>query len=178
MNNTLKQNVTDFHADLKAATAAEGHPAVLAAIRARFPNSLAVYRAHKENDLLGVDIWIEQKLGVITACDLKIRSIDYGAIRGRALDAVLEISYGNNDGWALKSGRTDAYLFVCLDTGRSAAFKADDLRAALTANLSIWRTQYKPIFTKTSSGRGYIESEAIAVPVDVLAAAIKEGRSL
>lgn len=175
--NNAKTNVTNFHADLRAATEAEGHPKVLAAIRECFPNALAVYRAHKENDILGVDIWIEQKLGVMAACDLKIRSVDYGAMRGKALDVVLEISFGGEPGWALKANRTDVYLFVCLDTGRAAAFKAIDLREVLAGNLHTWQTQYKPIVTKTASRSGYVTSEALAVPVDVLATAIHRSRS-
>jgi hypothetical protein len=164
--------VTDFKRDLAAAMDAESNPLVQAAIRQWFPRCLAVHRAHKENDCLGVDVWVEQPLARMTAVDLKIRSIDYGARQSRPMDAALEISYGKAPGWAMKSTATDVYLFVCIDTGRSAAFHADRLRDALAFNLDEWRGRFKTLTTMTASYSGKaVESKAICIPVDVLTAA-------
>lgn len=178
MNYTANScKATDFHRDLAASIDAESHPAVLAAIKRLFPHSLAVHRAHPENDMLGVDSWIEQKFGVMTAVDFKIRSVDYGARRGKPMDAALEISYGSSYGWATKIGATptDEYLFVCTDTGRAATFNAADLRTVTMQHLDEWKSKYKVLTTRTAAQYGgkAIESVAIAVPVDVLASAIR-----
>lgn len=174
MNHTTKsQKITSFHKDLATSIEAESHPTVLQAISRCFPHALAVHRAHPQNDILGVDFWIEQRLGQMKACDVKIRTVDYGYRYGKPQDAVLETNYGDGYGWALKSNRTDVYLFVCTDTGRAAAFDAIKLRMALECNLHAWQTQYKMLTTYTASGKGQpIPSRAIAVPVDVLQAAI------
>lgn len=171
-NNGKPMKVTNFKQDLFAAMDAENNPLVQAAIREWFPQCLAVHRAHKENDCLGVDLWVEQPMARMTAVDLKIRAVDYGAMRSRPMDAVLELSYGNAPGWAMKSTATDVYLFVCTDTGRSAAFKAARLRDALAFNFDEWRRRFKTLTTMTASYSGSaVESKAICVPVDVLAEA-------
>lgn len=164
--------VTDFRRDLAASMDAERNPLVLAAIRQWFPRHLAVHRAHKENDYLGVDVWIEQPMARMTAVDLKIRSVDYAAKKSQPMDVALEISYGSGPGWALKATATETYLFVCTDTGRSAAFDADRLREALEINLDSWRGRYRTLTTKTASYSGEpVESTAICIPANVLAAA-------
>ena len=168
----VQSKVTDFRRDLAASMDAERNPLVLAAIRQWFPRHLAVHRAHKENDCLGVDVWVEQPMARMTAVDLKIRSVDYASKQSQPMDVVLEISYGNGPGWARKSTATDVYLFVCTDTGRSAAFDAGPLREALEINLDDWRGRYKVLTTQTGSYAGDpVQSTAICIPCDVLEAA-------
>jgi hypothetical protein len=109
--------------------------------------------------------------------DLKIRSVDYGWKQSRSMDVALEINYGGAPGWAMKSTATDAYLFVCTDTGRSAAFKADELREALEQNLMEWTRRYKTLMTRTASYSGEpIASQAICIPADVLKSACQSVR--
>jgi hypothetical protein len=169
-----QSKVTDFRRDLAASMDAERNPLVLAAIRQWFPRHLAVHRAHKENDYLGVDVWVEQPMARMTAVDLKIRSIDYAWKKSQPMDVALEINYGNGPGWAVKSTATDVYLFVCTDTGRSAAFDAGPMREALEINLDLWRGKYKMLTTWTGSYAGEpVQSTALCVPSDVLEAACR-----
>lgn len=176
-DNGKRERVTDFKKDLLAAMDAEKNPLVQAAIRKWFPDCLAVHRAHKANDCLGIDVWIERPLARMVGVDLKIRSVDYGWKESKPMDVALEIDYGNAPGWAMKSTATDTYLFVCNDTGRSAAFKADELREALEQNLVSWARRYKTLTTKTASYAGDpVESRAICIPADVLKSACQSVR--
>lgn len=176
-DNGKPMKVTDFRQDLLAAMDAENNPLVQAAIRKWFPDCLAVHRAHKANDCLGIDVWIERPLARMTGVDLKIRSVDYGWKQSKPMDVALEINYGGAPGWAMKSTATDTYLFVCTDTGRSAAFKADELREALEQNLGEWMGRYKTLTTRTASYSGEpVASQAICIPADVLKSACQSVR--
>jgi hypothetical protein len=64
--------LTDFKRDLAASLDAESNPLVQAAIRKWFPDCLAVHRAPKANDCLGIDVWVERPLARMVGVDLKI----------------------------------------------------------------------------------------------------------
>ncbi len=167
-----RSKVTDFRRDLAASMDAESNPLVLAAIRQWFPDCLKVHRAHKENDCLGIDVWVERPMAKMVGVDLKIRNVDFAWKQSQPMDVVLELSYGNRPGWAMKSTATQTYLFVCIDTGRSAAFDAGPMREALENNLDNWRRKYKMLTTRTGSyAGGTVDSVAICIPCDVLEAA-------
>lgn len=176
----LVQPITDFQQDLAKSVAAEDNLAVQAAIRQCFPDCLKTHRAHQQNDRLGVDVWIERPMAVMTPVDLKIRSVDYGWWRNRRpMDAALELSFGDGPGWARRNTAAAQYLFVCTDTGRSAAFNARELREALKWNLDAWSRRFKVIMTLTKSWHGEpVESQALCVPVDVLDDACAEVRGV
>ena len=89
------------------------------------------------------------------------------------MDGVLESSFGDQPGWSTKPTKTDGYLFVCLDTGRAAAFTADAMRLALAHNLADWTDRFKVIETAAIAfdGGDPITSLAIIIPSDVLTAA-------
>jgi hypothetical protein len=166
------RKITSFGADFDASRSAEKHPTVIAALRDAFPGALNFHRAHQQSDQLGVDIWLEYPARMY-GVDLKIRGIDYAARRGAPMDVVLEISFGDQPGWATKPTKTDGYLFVCLDTGRAAAFAADVVRLVLAHNLADWTGRFKVIETATTAfdGGDPITSRAIIIPSDVLTAA-------
>lgn len=171
--------ITSFGADYDASRRAEKHPAVIAALRDCFPAALQIHRAHQQNDQLGVDVWLEYPGARMCRVDLKIRKDDYGARRGAPMDVLLEISFGDQPGWAMKETKADAYLFVCTDTGRAAAFSAKCVRLAVERNLTDWSARFKTIETATSAfdGGAPIISKALIVPADVLTAACEQVRA-
>lgn len=166
----------DFHQDLANSLDDETHPAVLAALPACFPGLLRVHRAHPENDLLGVDLWLEFAGAYTRRLDIKARKTDFGLLCGGPIDCVLEISVGDRPGWAVKESKTDFYLFVCLDSGRAVAFAAADVRQALKVHRADWMKRFKNVRPATDfgNGRSAVSSLAIAVPADVLQAAIQQ----
>jgi hypothetical protein len=172
MSNTPR----NFHQDLAASLAAEEHPAVLAAFATCFPDALKIHRAHPENDQLGVDAWVEYPGARMVRVDLKIRKTDFGLRTGGHVDCVLEISVGDRPGWAMKSSKTDVYMFVFLDSGRAVAFGAADVRQALKVHRADWMKRFKVVRPPTDfgNGRSAVSSLAIAVPADVLQAAIQQ----
>lgn len=168
--------ITTFGDDFAASRRAEKNPVVIAALRDCFPAALQVHRAHQQNDQVGVDVWLEYPGARMFSVDLKLRKTDYAARRGAPLDIVLEISFGDEPGWATKPTKAQGYLFVCLDTGRAAAFAAEAVRLALEQNLADWSSRFKTIETATSAfdGGAPIISKALIVPVDVLTAACEQ----
>jgi hypothetical protein len=171
--------ITKFGADFDASRRAEKNPVVIAALRDCFPAALQVHRAHQQNDQLGIDVWIEYPGARMYSVDLKLRKTDYAARRGAPLDIVLEISFGDGPGWATKPTKAQGYLFVCLDTGRAAAFAAEAVCLALEQNLADWSSRFKIIETATEAfdGGAPIISKAIIVPVDVLTEACEKVRA-
>jgi hypothetical protein len=169
---------SDFYNDFAASRQAENHPTVVAALRDAFPAALQVHRAHQQNDQLGVDVFLEYSGARMYRVDLKIRRIDYAARRGAQMDIVLELTFGDAPGWAMRTTKAEGYLFVCMDTGRSAAFAAEAVRLALEHNLPDWSSRFKVIETETKAFNGGppIISKAIIVPSDVLTAACEEVR--
>lgn len=170
----------DFQQDLAESLVAESHPTVRAALKACYPDLLKVHRAHQDNDLLGVDFVLERKCAHLTRCDVKIRKLDYGARRGAPLDVVVEISVGGRPGWAMKETMADSIMFVYMDSGRSIAFDAKGLRMATIANHRAWLQQYPRVGPSTNFGfgRSAVPSVAVAVPADVLQAAINDLQAL
>lgn len=171
---------TTFGDDFDASRRAENHPTVIAAVRDAFPGALQVHRAHKQNDQLGIDVWLEYPGARMYGVDLKIRRIDYAARRGAPMDIVLELTFGDAPGWAMRPTKADGYLFVALDTGRAAAFAADALGLALLHNLPDWSGRFQIIETATEAfnGGAPITSRAIIVPSDVLTAACEQVKEL
>lgn len=169
---------TNFGDDFAASRNAENHPSVAAALRDCFPAALQVHRAHKQNDQLGIDVFLEYPGGRMYPIDYKIRRVDYAARRGAPMDILLEISFGDKPGWALKPTKAQGFLFVCLDTGRAAAFAAEAVRLALERNLPDWSSSFKTIDTATSAfdGGEPIISKALIVPADALTAACEQVR--
>jgi hypothetical protein len=175
---TNVKTVTSFVKDLAASELAEKNPLVRKAINSHFPDCLAIHPAHQENDKLGVDAWVERRRAVMTPIDVKLRARDYGHQYGRPLDVAVEISFGNGPGWALKQGSAEYVVVVATDTGRSAAFRADELRRALVMNQDAWTATYKTTTTLTAAfnGGADIPSQVVFVPVTVLAAACAQER--
>lgn len=170
--------ITRFGTDFDASRLAEKHSTVTAALRDCFPGALQSHRAHPQNDQLGVDVWLEYPGARMVRVDLKIRKTDYGARHGAPLDIVLEITFGDKPGWAMKETKADGYLFVCTDTGRAAAFSAKLLRLALEHNLADWSQRFQTIETASEAFNGGdpIISKALVVPANVLTAACEQFR--
>jgi hypothetical protein len=171
---------TDFSHDFTASRQAEGNPVVRAALRDAFPAALQVHRAHQQNDQLGIDVWLEYPGARMFGVDLKIRRTDYAARRGAPMDVVLELTFGDAPGWAMRPTKAEGYLFVALDTGRAAAFAADAVRRTLAHNLPDWSGRFQIIETSTEAfnGGAPITSRAIIVPSDVLTAACEQVKEL
>lgn len=169
---------SNFFDDFAASRRAEKNPVVIAAIRDAFPGALQFHRAHQQNDQAGVDLFLEYPGARMYRIDLKIRKIDYAARRGAPLDVVLELTFGDGPGWAMRPTKAEGYLFVALDTGRCAAFAAEVVRFVLERNLPDWSQRFKTIETETAAfdGGPPIPSKAIIIPADVLTAACEEAR--
>lgn len=163
--------ISDFNADLIASIEAEKNHLVALAIQKHFPDSLVAHRCHIENDKLGADLIIERLGNKPVLIDLKTRKKDYAKHRPD-IDIALELTNGNNLGWAIKKPFAEYFLFVCMDTGRSACFKSHELRNALERHAEFWATQFRTFETATNGQYGTFYSKAIVVPASVIETAI------
>lgn len=168
--------VTNFNNDLAMSDRPEVVAAVKAACHRQFPELLSVTKAHKENDMIGVDYWMEFPGGRVEALDAKIRKLDYSVeAPGRVCDdrtACLELlaNVGTGKaGWTVDpTKRTDWVLFYYIESGKRVFYHARELRAAVVAYLPQLRKIGKPSIQQT----GRYESTSLFVRHRDLGAAI------
>ncbi len=161
----------DFHADLAMSDQPGVVAAVKAAIKARFPEVLNITQAHKQNDMLGADYWLEFQGCKMETLDAKIRKLDY-SLRGDDRIACLELVANTTTGkigWTLDPAkRTEWVMFFYCETGRSVFYNARELRAAILAYLP-----HLKVIGKASTQRtGNYESTSLFVSHRELWAAI------
>lgn len=171
MNAPIK--VTDFAKDLAESHSATFSPVVWDAIKRHFPSALKAHQCHVENDKRGADVIVELMGEKPVMVDLKTRKKDYAKNRSD-IDVVIELTYGNKPGWANKETLADYYLYVCMDTGRSACFPAKELQEAAARHSSTWCDSFKHFVTHTASYYGATCSQAVVVPAHVVAEAIQQ----
>lgn len=161
----------DFHADLAMSEQPDVVAAVKAAIKARFPEVLNIAQAHKQNDILGADYWLEFQGCKMETLDTKIRKLDY-SLRGDKRIACLELvanTTTGQTGWTLDPAkRTDWVMFFYCETGSSVFYNARELRAAVLAYLPQLKTKGKASTQRT----GNYESKSLFVSHRELWAAI------
>ena len=163
----------DFDQQFNFSTSPAAHALVRRACHRLIPDCCGVTRATQAEDRRGVDYWVmtpKSRIGL----DLKLRTRDYGAARGRGIDCVIELDGWGSSGWLLKAGGAELVLFACADTGRVALFYRDKLRTAVTLNLSRWTADGRAKEIQTTSHRdgSYWKSNAVIISGDLLAEAI------
>lgn len=167
--------VRNFGVDLAMSDRPEIVAAITAACHSHFPELLSVHRAHKENDKLGVDYWLEFPNGKIETLDAKVRQDDYET-RGDDRTACLELianTRTKKPGWAVdQTKRTDWIMFFCAETRRSVFYNFRELRAAVVARLPALQANGEPSVQTTKSGAGSYQSQSLFVSHRDLWAAI------
>lgn len=163
--------ITDFASDLAASHEATFSEAVLSAVKSHFPNMLKVIPCHQKNDRMGADAIIELHGEKPVLVDFKIRSRDFAKDR-EDIDLAIELTSGSNAGWALKETLADFYMFVCLDTGRSACFETAPFKQAVERHHEAWSAFCKAIDTYTAGRYGNMVSRAVIVPACTVQKAI------
>jgi hypothetical protein len=160
----------DFNNDL----AMSDRPVVVEAIKAacfkHWPDLLGVTKAHKLNDMIGVDYWLEFQ-GKNEALDVKVHRKDYaqyGDDRTACLELLANVGT-NKPGWTIDPDkRTDWVMFFYVDSGSYAVYHARQLRAAVIRFLPDLEAKGKPSVQRTG---GY-ESTSLFVSHRELGAAI------
>lgn len=165
--------ITDFAKDLADSLEATDSHLVWEAIKQHFPSALQTHKCHEKNDRLGADILLEMEGGEVARIDLKTRKKDFSHGKRSDIDIALEITYGSKPGWAIKPSIADYFLFVCMDTGRSACFPASQLQRATIRNGDAWLDRCKSLVTRTAGHYGAISSQAVVVPSHIVAEAIR-----
>lgn len=164
-------SVRNFNDDLAMSERPEVVAAIKSACHRYFPELLSVTKSHKENDLIGVDYWLEFPGGRIEALDAKVRKLDYslrGDDRIACLELVANIGTGK-DGWTIdKTKRTDWVLFYYIESEKRVFYHARELRAAVVAYLPQLREIGKPAIQQT----GHYKSSSLFVRHRDLGAAI------
>ncbi len=168
-------SASDFNTDLAMSDSPEVADSIEAACRAYFGKELlAVHKAHKTNDKLGVDFWLEFS-GKMEALDVKIRRFDY-SLRGDSRTCCLELMSNigtGKPGWSTDPSKlTDWILFHYLESGLSVIYSARQLRSAVNGQLPELRKFGKPAVQATKSGSSSYQSESLFVSHRELGAAI------
>lgn len=165
----------DFYEDLAMSDQPETVVAIKSACHEYFPEILNIIRAHKVNDLLGADYWLEFPNCKMETLDVKVRKLDY-SLHGDNRIACLEIVANINTkkiGWTLDTTKnTDWIMFYYQETGKSFFYNMRLLRAAVLSELENLRKLGKNSIQKTKSGHGFYESESLFVSHRELGAAI------
>lgn len=169
MNNlTLEPSIkpSNFYADLAMSDSAEIEQAINRECRKYFPEMLNITKAHKLNDMLGADYFLEFPNCKMETLDIKVRKIDY-SLRGDNRTACLEIianTTSNKKGWTIDGAKhTDWVMFYYIDTGRSYLYNARLLRGAVIRYLPDLRKDGKAAMQTTKSGHGTYNSESLFV---------------
>jgi len=148
--------ITDFNADLARSQRTEVDAVVRQAIKAQFPEVLAIHAAHSENDKIGVDYWLEFENGAMEALDVKVREEDY-TLRGDDRTACLELVANTGTGkagWAVDPAkRTNWIMFFYVETRKAFTYQARELRSAVIAGLDGLKETGKAGHTRTG---GYL----------------------
>lgn len=162
---------TSFNADLARSQRPEVDAVIRQAIKAQFPEVLAIHAAHSENDKIGVDYWLEFENGAMEALDVKVREKDY-AIHGDDRTACLELvanTRSGKAGWTVDTAkRTNWIMFFYVETRKAFTYQARELRSAVIAGLDVLKKTGKAGRTQTG---GYL-SEYLFVSHRELGAAI------
>ena len=165
----------DFHTDLAMSDNADIENAIKAECLSYFPEVLNIRKAHKENDKLGADYFLEFPNCKMESLDIKVRKDDY-SLRGDDRTACIELvanTTTRKKGWTLDPNKhTDWIMFYYIETGKSFLYNARLLRAAVTRYLPDLRKHGKPTVQKTQSGSGHYESDSLMVSHRELGAAI------
>jgi len=161
----------DFNADLAMSNQPDVVAGVVAAIRHYIPEVLNVIQAHKQNDMIGVDYWLEFAGGRMETVDVKVRQDDYslrGDDRTACLELVANIGTGKA-GWSVDPDkRTDWIIFYYIETGKSFGYHARQLRSAVNRFLPELEAKGKASVQKT----GRYESKSLFVSHKELGKAI------
>lgn len=165
----------DFYADLAISDHSDIEKAIKEKSQTYFPEVLNITKAHKENDLLGADYFLEFLNCKMETLDIKVRKEDW-SLRGDDRTACIELianTTTNKKGWTIDATKqTDWIMFYYIETGRSVMYNARLLRAAVIRYLPDLRKHGKPTVQKTQSGSGHYLSESLIVSHRELAAAI------
>lgn len=153
-------------------------PAVVEAIKAAcyavWPELLGVTRAHKVNDRLGCDYWLEFR-GKNEALDVKVRTKDW-ALHGDDRTACLELLSNvgtNKPGWTIDPDKlTDWVMFYYVESGSYVVYNARQLRAAVVRYLPDLERLGKPAVQSTGGYSGGYKSTSLFVSHRELGAAI------
>jgi hypothetical protein len=159
----------DFSERLAFSEGNSGARSIAEILVSAIPGALSAHRAHKENDRLGIDWFVEMPNGKLLSVDTKVRSDDW-AIRGKD-DLALEIwsVCGKKIGWTLDNSKATDYVFwLWTSTGRWALLPFPLLCGAAMANMGAWQSAY-PCFRQSS---GTWTSECVFVPRKEVWAAI------
>ena len=169
MNNLTGEpsnNPRNFHADLAMSSAPDVETAINAACRKCFPELLNITKAHKLNDMLGADYFLEFPQCKMETIDVKVRKQDY-SLRGDNRTACLEIvanTTSNKKGWTIDGAKhTDWVMFYYIDSGKSYLYNARLLRGAVIRYLPDLSKEGKAAIQTTKSGNGSYNSESLFV---------------
>lgn len=158
--------VFDFSEQMAVSEQPKVRELIERALHRRFPDLLAIHKAHVENDKRGIDYFLEFPNGRMETLDVKVRTKDFAA-RGDECNVALETvanTTTNKPGWTLDADKlTDWVLFLWLDTERDDLVHFRQLRAALTANLETWLAARKASTQTTKTARGSYEAESLFV---------------
>lgn len=156
----------DFHEQMAVSEQPKVRELIERALRRRFPELLAIHKAHVENDKRGIDYFLEFPNGRMEALDVKVRTKDFAA-RGDDCNVALETvanTTTNKPGWTLDADKlTDWVLFLWLDTERDDLVHFRQLRAALAANLETWLAVRRAAIQTTKTARGSYDAESLFV---------------
>jgi hypothetical protein len=147
----------DFDQQLAMSQTPEVDNAIRRVLFKQIPGLLAIHRAHKKNDLRGVDYWLELS-GRMQTVDVKVREKDF-AMQGNPDNVCLELVANDRTdkpGWVLDPDKiTDWVLVYFRDSKRSYLYPYQMLQAAVMRERSKWLANTKKTarqVTKTLSG--------------------------
>lgn len=156
----------DFHQQMAVSEQPKVRGLIERALRRRFPDLLAIHKAHVENDKRGIDYFLEFPNGRMETLDVKVRTKDF-ARRGDDCNVALETvanTTTNKPGWTLDGDKlTDWVLFLWLDTERDDLMHFRQLRAAVTANLGTLLAARKASIQTTKTTRGSYDAKSVFV---------------
>ncbi len=156
----------DFKAQLAMSDTDKVRTLVEKAMRQRFPDLLAIHKAHLENDKRGIDYWLEFPNGIMEKLDVKVRTTDFAA-RGDGCNVALETvanSTTGKPGWTVDAEKlTDWVLILWLDTGKTDLHHTRHLRAVTEKKKQHWLAHQKVAKQITKTAIGSYESESVFV---------------
>lgn len=147
----------DFDQQLAISQAPDVEAGIRRALFEGIPGLLAIHKAHKKNDLRGVDYWLELS-GRMQTVDVKVRERDW-SLSGNADNVCLELVANDRTekpGWVLDPDKiTDWVLVFFRDSGRSYLYPFQMLQAAVLKARAKWQAERKKTarqITETLSG--------------------------
>lgn len=147
----------DFEQQLAMSQTPDVDAGIRRALFEGIPGLLAIHKAHKNNDLRGVDYWLELT-GRMQTVDVKVREQDF-SLKGEVDNVCLELVANDRTekpGWVLDPNKiTDWVLVFFKDSGRSYLYPFQLLQAAVLKQRAKWKADMKKTarqITKTLSG--------------------------